>query len=301
MADTSDAGGVAPLAPVACIPVAPKKDETGPTEMEVDATDAAKTSSPEKKRSADEISPSAKEEDPVTPSTKRAKMDEPTFADEDWGEEYVPPKGQFCDVCFLPKDIGLTNLGKCADCGLVVHSSCYEKKYLDETGHFKCDACLALKRGKMYQCKPATPKKGKKPRKEPDVVSSPAPLPDSVEAVSDGRVYPKSDSPEVDVFCQLCMRRDVIGGMKPTDEGKWVHLACTMSTTDTFFDGSVVRGVTFALKKNLKERKKKMKEGDEEPKCEACGVSEGFLVQCTHIEPKRKPKSPPPKSPKKIP
>uniref|UniRef100_A0A7S2HC63 PHD-type domain-containing protein n=1 Tax=Helicotheca tamesis TaxID=374047 RepID=A0A7S2HC63_9STRA len=287
-----------------------EKEDAKPTDMEVEATDTATG-----KRSADVATSNGKVDDeapiPVTPVKKRPKiLDMELVDDDDEAEDFKPKKGQFCDVCFLPQDTGLTNLGKCKGCDLVVHSSCYEKKYLDETGHFKCDVCVAVKKNRLPKaCLEATPKKGKKPIKKPrkveDVVASPGPLPPKIEAVCDGREYPEpdaiaDDASNIDPFCQLCLRRDVMGGMKPTDEGKWVHLACIMSTTDTWFDGSVVRGVTQCIKKNMKERMKK--NNDVDPPCEACGLSGGFLVQCAHIDAKRsrgaKP-SPKKQSPKK--
>lgn len=92
----------------------------------------------------------------------------------------------------------------------------------------------------------------------------------------------------LDVFCQLCARRDVMGGMKPTgdDGGGWAHLACVMTTDKANLDlpTGVVVGVDEALRLNHFWVEKAAKEIGSEVVCEACLRPGAMLLRCEHEE-----------------
>ena len=186
-------------------------------------------------------------------------------------------EGTLCDVCFMDEgEDGDTFFVKCRGCLLVVHSDCYfadGDMPIDDKGLFDCDACRALKEG--YG--------GKVKKNSNYFTPSPEPLSKYIEAKSDGRNHPTpTDKNEaLDIFCQLCARRDVSGGMKATDAGKWVHLACMMTCREAYIDfkGRVVipSKMYRRAKQELDEfhRKTGMK-----PACQACCRNSAVLLRC---------------------
>ena len=185
-------------------------------------------------------------------------------------------EGTLCDVCFMGEGEGETSFIKCRECLLVVHSDCYfadGAMRIDDKGFFDCDACRALKEGH-----------GGKVKKNPKYFTpSPDPLSKYIEAKSDGRNYPTpTDKNEaLDIFCQICARRDVSGGMKETDAGKWVHLACMMTTKEAYID---FKGLVVLPSKMYRRTKEELEEIQRKigrkPACEACFRSNAVLLRC---------------------
>ncbi|KAL9180105.1 hypothetical protein ACHAXT_008075 [Thalassiosira profunda] len=189
----------------------------------------------------------------------------------DSGKRYgVGKPGLLCDVCFFPEDgeIAQTPLIKCIHCGLVAHSACYPPaSSVDAKGSFLCDACTAF-------FHPSVNKAARTKNPSDGNIPQPKPLASDIEAKDDGRLHGSG------LFCQLCARSDVLGGMKPTDSNSWVHLACLMSADSAFFDDATAVGVQGALKKNRTELIKRKKASGAKPKCEECGGDSGMLLKC---------------------
>ena len=201
-------------------------------------------------------------------------------------------EGILCDVCFLAE--GGTSFVKCRKCHLVVHSDCYfadGDMPIDEEGMFSCDACKALTGAK--KTKGFAGKSKKNTRKDLSSTPSPGPLSKYIEAKSDGRDYPSpaGDSngdnvDSVDVFCQLCARRDVRGGMKETGmPGKWVHLACMMTGKEAYMDA---RGRVAGINKVLSRTKQEIEDFEcdvgNKAICEGCFRSNAVLLRCTEAD-----------------
>ena len=200
-------------------------------------------------------------------------------------------EGILCDVCFLVEaESGGASFVKCHTCHLVVHSDCYfaaGDMPIDERGLFECDACRALNGGKAGGF---AGKAKKYRRKDPASTPSPGPLSKYIEAKSDGRNYPSpggdsidnSKSVDADVFCQLCARRDVRGGMKETDTpGRWVHLACMMTSKEAYTDAKGrVMGINKVLRRTRQELEEFERDMGKEAVCEACRRSNAVLLRC---------------------
>lgn len=200
-------------------------------------------------------------------------------------------EGILCDVCFLAE--GGTSFVKCRKCHLVVHSDCYfadGDMPIDEQGMFSCDACRALdgEKTKRY-----AGKSKKNTRKDLTATPSPGPLSKYIEAKSDGRNYPSptGDSNDdnvdsVDVFCQLCARRDVRGGMKKADTpGKWVHLACMMTGIEAYNDAKGrVAGINKVLSRTKQELQDFERDVGNKAICEGCFRSNAVLLRCTEAD-----------------
>jgi len=189
-------------------------------------------------------------------------------------------EGTLCDVCFMDEgEYGGSSFIKCRGCLLLVHSDCYfadgDNMPIDDRGLFDCDACRALKDQKHF---------GGKVKKNSTSTPSPDPLSKYIEAKSDGRNYPMptGNNEGVDIFCQLCARRDVSGGMKATDAGKWVHLACMMTSKEAYIDskGKVV-GINKVLSRTKQEMDEFERETGNKATCEACLRSNAVLLHCT--------------------
>lgn len=141
-----------------------------------------------------------------------------------------------CDVCFdLERNTGQRDFSpfvQCKSCKLLVHFDCYlpqieeedqlgkghavDKVGLDEDGFFVCDVCRANGGRNIHEIA--------------RVRNMPKALPDDVEAKGDGRVH-------TGAFCQLCLRNDVCGGLKQTNDGDaeiWVHQACIQCIPEAF-------------------------------------------------------------------
>jgi len=181
-----------------------------------------------------------------------------------------------CDICFLKEDQNDTPFIQCITCKLLVHQDCYAPETVLEDGRFTCDACIAIKKGKPPE--DTSPRKKRRGRNVKQPIS-PGPLPPDIEAVSDGRLIVSIEG--LDIFCELCLRRDVLGGMKAAENGKWVHLSCSMSTVDVYRKDNIMAGVTAALKKSQTQVKYTERCGITVC-CEACGLPGGFLVPCAH-------------------
>jgi len=229
-----------------------------------------------------------------------------------------------CDICFQverknkrEKD---RRFVKCMNCGLLAHEDCYGPEDVDEkTRTFECSACKCIAAGKQppkeEEEEPVTPKgKGKRSKKKPATpknlkpIQSPGPFPDAAEAKTDGRLYPAPpmqcipvpegeevkpkpiEEQRLDVFCRLCLRRDVVGGMKLCDDGSWCHMSCTLSTLDMYTDkDGLLTGHKKALARSEASQKQVMKEtGCTSIACDACGLGGGFLMRCAYKPEKKK-------------
>ena len=200
-------------------------------------------------------------------------------------------EGILCDVCFLAE--GGTSFVKCRKCHLVVHSDCYfadGDMPIDEEGMFSCDACRALDGEKA---KGFAGKSKKNTRKGLAATPSPGPLSKYIEAKSDGRDYPPSTGDSsydnvdsVDVFCQLCARRDVRGGMKKTETpGKWVHLACMMTGREAYNDAKgKVAGINKVLSRTKQELADFERDVGSKAICEGCFRSDAVLLRCAEAD-----------------
>mmetsp|Transcript_19091 Transcript_19091/g.27977 ORF Transcript_19091/g.27977 Transcript_19091/m.27977 type:complete len:260 (+) Transcript_19091:772-1551(+) len=117
----------------------------------------------------------------------------------------------------------------------------------------------------------------------------------------DERMYPEpGPTNPLDIFCQLCLRRNVVGGMKPVVEEHapmklFCHMSCTMSTREAFLGAGGIVYLDRALAKSSAICKRVQKEINTEIKCEVCGLSGGLLLQCmaddcalNRISPKKK-------------
>jgi len=204
-----------------------------------------------------------------TPAKKKKKM----VTHRDSGKRYgVGKPGLLCDCCFLEEDreLAQTPFIKCLYCGLVAHTACYPPiSTVDAKGNFLCDVCTTY-------FHPSVNREERTKNTEDGNIPPPKPLATDIEAKSDGRVHGKG------VYCQLCARSDVLGGMKPTDSNSWVHLACLMSTENAFFDDKTAVHVQGALKKNRTDLIKCKKGTGTKPKCEECGGKSGLLLKCKH-------------------
>ena len=195
-------------------------------------------------------------------------------------------EGVYCDVCFIPTEpLRTANaqsskpvsgrrgrceapLIKCSQCALLVHSDCYfdYKSFppVDGRGYFLCHVCSFLEKQKSKSHSPVGRSFSTKTRSSAD--PPPPPLSESVSSNADSqcdkRNYFNTDG-ERSVFCQLCRRYDVAGGMVPTQEEHWVHLACMMATRDLYIKGKSVAGVPGALKNNGNELKEVCKVSEE--------------------------------------
>ena len=176
-----------------------------------------------------------------------------------------------CDVCFteeaeadeggyLPE--GHYPLISCRICKLVVHSVCFgPESEVNQDGYFTCNACSVLGEKDSSHCPitPPTPKVITTSKKRRESYS-PKPLKSDIEAKDDGRVYPCPKSPgDIDIYCALCLRRDVIGGMKPTYGTTWCHLACAMSSSEIYSKGNRLTGITNAIQKTREKTNRVMK------------------------------------------
>ncbi|KAL7541914.1 hypothetical protein ACHAXR_012252 [Thalassiosira sp. AJA248-18] len=204
-----------------------------------------------------------------TPSKKKVTV----IRHRDSGKRYgIGKPGLLCDCCFFEEDeeIAKTPLIQCLYCGLVAHSACYPPvSTVDANGKFLCDVCSAY-------FHPSVNKEMRTKKTENGNTPPPKPLAEDIEAKSDGRLHGKG------VYCQLCARNDVSGGMKPTDSNSWVHLACLMSAEGAYFDEKTAVNVQASLKKNRTELIKCNKESGTEAKCEECGGQSGMLLKCKH-------------------
>lgn len=134
---------------------------------------------------------------------------------------------------------------------------------------------------------------------------SPEPIPEEIDAESDGRTYPlpseilmdsdtsKQDTESLDIYCLLCRRRDVRGCMRACSfngntSGKprfFVHATCAMASRYTRYDKKTGRitGVQKTLKENLyyfyDTRGGPLSDSI---KCEACSRGGGLLINCAH-------------------
>ena len=173
-----------------------------------------------------------------------------------------------CDVCFteeaeadedgyLPE--GHCPLISCRTCKLVVHSVCFgPESEVDQDGFFTCNACSLLEEQDSHG--PSPQKTITTPSKKKRESFSPKPLNSDIEAKGDGRVYPSPKSPrDIDIYCALCLRRDVIGGMKPTFGTTWCHLACSMSSSEIYSKGNRLTGITNAIQKTREKTNRVMK------------------------------------------
>ncbi len=152
----------------------------------------------------------------------------------------------YCDCCFLEEDkeIGQTPFIKCIHCGLLAHSACYPPLgKVDDQGNFLCDVCT-------FKFHPSVNRTNRH-KLAANISPSPGPLSENADAKNDGRIH-KAFGKQFDVFCELCYRRDVIGGMKPTDSHSWVHLACLMAAEGAYFQDTTATGVGQMLKLNKK-------------------------------------------------
>jgi hypothetical protein len=189
-------------------------------------------------------------------------------------------EGALCDVCFLAE--GGASFVKCRECHLVVHSDCYfadGHMPIDEHGLFDCNACKALNGPKANRFGG----KIKRNTQKDSTTPSPDPLSKYIEARSDGRNYPTptGGSIGVDIFCQLCARRDVRGGMKATDTGKWVHLACMQTSKEAYNDSrGRVAGINIAIRRTKKELQEFERDTGNRAICEACLRSSAVLLRC---------------------
>ena len=206
-------------------------------------------------------------------------------------------EGILCDVCFLAE--GDTSFVKCRKCHLVVHSDCYfaaGDMPIDEEGMFSCDACRALS-GEQKTKGFAAGKSKKNKRKDLTATPSPGPLSQYIEAKSDGRNYPSPTTgtgdgnddniiASVDVFCQLCARRDVRGGMKETDTpGRWVHLACMMTSIEAYNDAKgKVAGINKVLSRTKQELADFERDVGNKAICEGCFRSNAVLLRCAEAD-----------------
>ena len=156
----------------------------------------------------------------------------------------------FCDVCFLEEDkeVGKTPFIKCIHCGLIAHSACYpQTSKVDSEGSFLCDVCT-------FKFHPSVNSANRTKRPSDGNIPSPEqPFPKEIDAKNDGRLHKESGDKSFDVYCQLCARRDVMGGMKPTDTNAWVHLACLMAAENSYYDESTAVDVDEQLKQNKKK------------------------------------------------
>ena len=174
--------------------------------------------------------------------TKKKRKEKPH---PDAGKRYgLGQPGLLCDCCFFDEetDVVGTPFIKCLYCGLVAHSACYPtNSTVDKNGMFLCDICTVYFHPSVNRAERT------KNSTSGNIEPPKEPLAEDVAAKSDGRLH------EDRAFCQLCARNDVQGGMKPTDSGAWVHLACVMSTENAYFDGKVVVGIQGELKRNRTE------------------------------------------------
>mmetsp|Transcript_7258 Transcript_7258/g.15792 ORF Transcript_7258/g.15792 Transcript_7258/m.15792 type:complete len:783 (+) Transcript_7258:2090-4438(+) len=204
----------------------------------------------------------------VSPTKKKRKSMIASHPDS--GKRYgIGKPGLLCDCCFFEEhgDVSQTPFIKCLYCGLVAHSACYPPiSTVDEKGKFLCDVCTSY-------FHPSVNREERTKKSEDGNMRTPKPLAEDIEAKGDGRVHRRG------VYCQLCARSDVLGGMKPTDSNSWVHLACLMSTEDAFFQNKTAVHVKGALKKN---RTEVMKCPKSKQKCEECGGRSGLLLKCKH-------------------
>eukprot|EP00978_Attheya_sp_CCMP212_P013640 scaffold34239_cov46-Attheya_sp.AAC.1 len=189
-----------------------------------------------------------------------------------------------CDVCFLVESEGDAPFCRCTSCALVVHESCFSAHDVNEnTGDFLCDVCTALQTNQLPELTCA-PKRNKNRKLKLVKVDSPDPLPFTIEANSDGRLYESSS--KMDVFCQLCLRRDVMGGMKfiqpasDNDDPIFAHLACIMSTQTAFFESDLgaVTGIPTAVESSKRVQRCIRKVTGKTSECDACEVGGGLLV-----------------------
>eukprot|EP00560_Eucampia_antarctica_P006498 CAMPEP_0197823992 /NCGR_PEP_ID=MMETSP1437-20131217/1303_1 /TAXON_ID=49252 ORGANISM="Eucampia antarctica, Strain CCMP1452" /NCGR_SAMPLE_ID=MMETSP1437 /ASSEMBLY_ACC=CAM_ASM_001096 /LENGTH=609 /DNA_ID=CAMNT_0043423439 /DNA_START=51 /DNA_END=1880 /DNA_ORIENTATION=+ len=202
---------------------------------------------------------------------------------------------KLCDVCFTPeaeleKDGKLPEgqypFIKCRSCQLLVHSICFApfapEGAIDQNGYFTCDACTALRIDEALQSFPhkssSRDSKSKKIKKD---LLAPLPLPSDIEAKDDGRLYPIPKHPGgLDIYCILCLRRDVMGGMKPPTYGaSWCHLACSMSSPAMYVKGNRITGIKNAL---IASRKVIRNAGIKKAECECCQRPGGMLSHCAH-------------------
>lgn len=195
--------------------------------------------------------------------------------------------GGRCGVCFEREVTETTRRSQeaspfvqCTDCGLLVHSQCFDptSEINVVTGMFLCDVCNYLARARAKSHARESPDGTERRRSSSRV--SPGPLPAQCEWQDDGRLYPSSP---VDVFCTLCLRRDVTGGMKRTNENPgthWAHLSCSMSNNYVHFRDGRMYGVGQALRAN---NKLITEEWEEPPVCEICTRPGGYLMHCAYV------------------
>mmetsp|Transcript_3393 Transcript_3393/g.7254 ORF Transcript_3393/g.7254 Transcript_3393/m.7254 type:complete len:894 (-) Transcript_3393:171-2852(-) len=180
----------------------------------------------------------------------------------------------YCDCCFLEEDkeIGQTPFIKCIHCGLIAHSACYPPLgKVDDQGNFLCDVCT-------FKFHPSINRTNRH-KHASNASLPPGPLSENADAKNDGRIH-KAFGKQFDVFCELCKRRDVIGGMKPTDSHSWVHLACLMAAEGAYFQDSTATGVGQVLKLNKKGLGKFEHGTGLKPRCEGCNGEGGMLLLC---------------------
>lgn len=191
-----------------------------------------------------------------------------------------------CDVCFTPEaDVGKDGhlpenqhpLIQCRTCKLVAHSVCFIPiNIVGKDGYFECDACSRL----QEESKKPLPSKSIKELQR-NKYFSPEPLPSTIDAEDDGRLYPPPKFPGgLDIFCTLCNRRDVRGGIKPTYGIQWCHLACSMSSPSMYTLGNRLTGIGNALSMSRKNIRETM--GFKQAICECCSRLGGMLIQCAH-------------------
>ena len=185
----------------------------------------------------------------------------------DSGKRYgIGRDGLICDCCFLEEDkeVGQTPFIQCLYCDLVAHSACYPPlSTVDANGKFLCDVC-------SVQFHPSIKQEQRTKFSVDDNIPTPKPLAEDIAAKHDGRLHKEN------IYCQFCGRRDVLGGMKPTDSGSWVHVACLMAADEAYFDDSccVAVGVPKVIKK------KRALQTGLKPKCDECGGDSGMLLRC---------------------
>ena len=185
----------------------------------------------------------------------------------DSGKRYgIGRDGLLCDCCFLEEDkeVGQTPFIQCLYCNLVAHSACYPPlSTVDANGKFLCDVC-------SVQFHPSIKKEQRTKLSADDNIPTPKPLAEGIEAKHDGRLHKEN------IYCQFCGRRDVLGGMKPTDSSSWVHVACLMAADEAYFDDSCC--VAVGVQKSIK-RRRALQTGLK-PKCDECGGDSGLLLRC---------------------
>jgi hypothetical protein len=222
--------------------------------------------------------------------------------------------GAICDVCFQlegtpSSSTSFSPFVTCKTCALLVHYDCYlplpqqmkdkEKKKkaspdsskdevirlgkgcavpnvgLDEDGFFLCDVCRRNQ----------TDSKVTAPKYKNDAYFF---MKETVEAKCDGRVHP-------DVTCELCLRKDVCGGLKllAASVNNWVHLACVQCIPEAFCqDNKVCFGTITKEKKGktVHELIQGVTNGGDSNTgftsltCDACSRSGGLLLPCSSNE-----------------